>query len=348
MVADDPAVQEVIELVRERDALLERLAIVDELLGKAVNGPRPGRVPALPPMPTAGRQRVKPLARERKATGSVCSKCRESGHNARTCGRAPKKPRPAKADAEPEPARVAHHLSPERAAQRDELAAKHMSLVQIVARKLARRLPSHLEVDDLVSAGVVGLMEAAERFDPALSDRFEGYAEFRIRGAMLDDIRGRDTLSRDMRRLSNEIRDATRALESQLGRTPDPEEVARSLGIDVDELYTRQKKLSGSTVVSTNDDEGEDLLDRSAVGQVFEDPFDATARHETVARLVRAVEELPPRMREAMSLLYADGLLMREVGAVMGVSEARICQIHREAVVLLREALGPQWAELAA
>src|SRR5438552_19210715 len=122
-------------------------------------------------------------------------------------------------------------------APRNEYEAKFFPYIEKVARRLARRLPAHVEIDDLISSGVIGLMEAAERFDPSRVDRFEAFAEFRIRGAMLDDLRSRDTLSRDMRRLSNELRDATRRLESQLGRTPDQEEIARRLGVGVDELY---------------------------------------------------------------------------------------------------------------
>ncbi|HZL18711.1 MAG TPA: sigma-70 family RNA polymerase sigma factor, partial [Polyangia bacterium] len=126
-------------------------------------------------------------------------------------------------------------------ARRNEYAAKFFPYIEKVARRLARRLPAHVEIDDLISSGVIGLMEAAERFDPSRVDRFEAFAEFRIRGAMLDDLRSRDTLSRDMRRLSNELRDATRRLESQLGRTPDHEEIAKRLGVGVEELYARQQ-----------------------------------------------------------------------------------------------------------
>ncbi len=122
------------------------------------------------------------------------------------------------------------------AARRREYAAKFFPYIEKVARRLARRLPAHVDMDDLISSGVIGLMEAAERFDPKRVDRFEAFAEFRIRGAMLDDLRSRDTLSRDMRRLSNELREATRKLESQLGRSPDNAELARTLGLDVHEL----------------------------------------------------------------------------------------------------------------
>src|SRR6476469_10723898 len=116
--------------------------------------------------------------------------------------------------------------APKRDAKRDllarlnEYAAKFFPYIEKVARRLARRLPAHVEIDDLISAGVIGLMEAAERFDPERVDRFEAFAEFRIRGAMLDDLRSRDSLSRDMRRVCTQLRDATAALANQLGRTP--------------------------------------------------------------------------------------------------------------------------------
>jgi len=139
------------------------------------------------------------------------------------------------------------------AARRKEYAAKFFPYIEKVARRLARRLPAHVEIDDLVSAGVIGLMEAAERFDPKRVDRFEAFAEFRIRGAMLDDLRARDTLSRDMRRLSNELREATRRLESELGRSPDQSELAKTLGLKMHELHTRQQKLSGASVVGFDD-----------------------------------------------------------------------------------------------
>src|SRR5579871_2026488 len=125
-------------------------------------------------------------------------------------------------------------------ARRNEYAAKFFPYIEKVARRLARRLPAHVEIDDLISSGVIGLLEAAERFDPSRVDRFEAYAEFRIRGAMLDDLRSRDTLSRDMRRLSNELREATRRLEAQLGHTPDHDELASHLGIGVEELHKRE------------------------------------------------------------------------------------------------------------
>src|ERR1044071_2286509 len=175
-------------------------------------------------------------------------------------------------------------------ARRNEYAAKFFPYIEKVARRLARRLPAHVEIDDLISSGVIGLMEAAERFDPERVDRFEAFAEFRIRGAMLDDLRSRDTLSRDMRRLSNELRDAPRRLAAQLGLPPDHEEIAKRLGVGVDELYARQQKLSGSSVVGI-DDAGPDLLERTG-DQSAEDPFEIASRREMMQRLVSRIGDL--------------------------------------------------------
>ena len=196
--------------------------------------------------------------------------------------------------------------------------------------------PAHVEIDDLISSGVIGLMEAAERFDPKRVDRFEAFAEFRIRGAMLDDLRSRDTLSRDMRRLSNELREATRRLEAQLGRTPDQEEIAKQLGVGVDELYARQQKLSGSSVVGI-DDAGPDFLERTG-DQTAADPFESHRAprddpsgdgHRRLAREDAA----------GLSLYYCENLNLKEIGEVLGVTESRVCQIHGEATRRLRDSL---------
>ncbi len=236
------------------------------------------------------------------------------------------------------PAKAARKLSAKQvAAKRREYAEKYYPYIEKVARRLARRLPSHVEIDDLVSAGVIGLMEAADRFDPTKADRFESFAEFRIRGAMLDDLRARDTLSRDMRRLSNELREATRKLESQLGRTPDQEELARSLGVGVDELYVKQQKLSGSSVVGI-DDAGPDFLERTG-DENSPDPFELTSHRETIAHLVGGIDDLPEKMQQVLSLYYIENLNLKEIGIVLGVTESRVCQIHGEATRRLRESL---------
>src|SRR5437762_3335652 len=137
--------------------------------------------------------------------------------------------------------------------RRNAYVTKYYPLVEKVAKRVARRLPTHIALDELMSAGAIGLIEAAERFDPSRCDRFEPFAEIRIRGAILDDLRTRDTLSRDMRRISNELRRASAEVANQLGRTPEDCEVAGHMGVRVDEVYARQKKLSGASVVGLED-----------------------------------------------------------------------------------------------
>lgn len=340
-------VVEVIALVHERDEMLTRLAVLDQLLAQRVIGARAtARAPALPAMPAASRSPPKPATAVRER-GSRCGKCEQHGHNARTCGRTPKKPRADKDDSEPDPAWSVATGSSSAAAR--VLASEHYPFVEKVARRMARRLPKHVDFSELVSAGAIGLMEAAGRFDPERHERFEAFAEFRIRGAILDDIRMGDTLSRDMRKLSNTIRDEGRRLEAELGRAPDPEELARGLGITVTELYARQKRLSGSFVESTVDVDGEDILDRTVGDAAFEDPFDSAARRETIAVIAGAVERLRPRERQVISLLYSEGITMREIGKILDVTESRVCQIHAEAVRRLRDELGQDFAgEVAA
>jgi RNA polymerase sigma factor for flagellar operon FliA len=141
-----------------------------------------------------------------------------------------------------------------------------------------------------------------------------------------------------MRRLSNELREATRRLESQLGRTPDQEELADQLGLEVDELYARQQKLSGSSVVGI-DDAGPDFLERTG-DDTAPDPFEVTAHREALARLVEGIDELPEKMQQVLSLYYCENLNLKEIGEVLGVTESRVCQIHGEATRRLRQSLG--------
>jgi len=244
------------------------------------------------------------------------------------------------------PAKPAKPSAKTLASRRREYAAKFFPYIEKVARRLARRLPAHVEIDDLVSAGVIGLMEAAERFDPKRVDRFEAFAEFRIRGAMLDDLRARDTLSRDMRRLSNELREATRKLESELGRTPDQEELAETLGLNMNQLHTRQQKLSGSQVVGI-DDAGPDFLDRTT-DVTSPDPFEVTAHREALGHLVAGIDGLPEKMQQVLSLYYCENMNLKEIGEILGVTESRVCQIHGEATRRLRETLGPLEDSIAA
>ena len=226
---------------------------------------------------------------------------------------------------------------------RNEYVTRHLACVDRVVKRLARRLPRHVDQDDMRSAGMIGLIEAAERFDPARNDNFEAFAEFRIRGAILDDLRSRDSLSRDMRRVCSELRDASVKLANQMGRNPTESDLAKHLGVSVEEVRERQAKLSGWSVVGW-DEAGPAFLERTRDTQAL-DPCEETAHRQTYERMIACIARLPERMQQVLGLYYSEDLNLREIGQVLGVTESRVCQIHGEATRRLRRLLGDDFAE---
>jgi RNA polymerase sigma factor for flagellar operon FliA len=230
-------------------------------------------------------------------------------------------------------------------ARRNVLVTQYIHCVDKVARRLARKLPRHVDVDDLRSAGMLGLIEAAERFDATRGEKFETFAEFRIRGAMLDDLRSRDSLSRDMRRVCSELRDATASLANQIGRAPSEVELASHLGVSVEEVRARQAKLTGWSVVGW-DDAGPAFLEHTADDHA-PDPCEVTAQRELFAQMIGHIETLPEKMQQVLALYYCEDLNLKEIGHVLGVTESRVCQIHGEATKRLRGLLGDKFMEEA-
>jgi RNA polymerase sigma factor for flagellar operon FliA len=219
---------------------------------------------------------------------------------------------------------------------RNTYVTRYYHCVEKVAKTLARRLPPSTDLADLISAGALGLIEAASRFDPARGDSFEAFARIRIKGAMLDDIRVRDTMSRDMRRAWRAISRSTSRLTQTLGRNPMEAELADDMGVTLDELRARRAQLSGARVIGL-DDAGADLLDRLA-DENADDPQELAARRELLDRLADHIVCLPERMQQVLSLYYRESLSLREIGVVLGVTECRVCQIHGEATKRLRAA----------
>jgi len=228
-------------------------------------------------------------------------------------------------------------------ARRNQYITQHLACVDRVVKRLSRRLPRHVDADDLRSAGMIGLIEAAERFDPSRNENFEAFAEFRIRGAILDDLRSRDSLSRDMRRVCSELRDASVKLANQIGRTPTEADLASHLGVSVEQVRERQAKLSGWSVVGW-DDAGPSFLERTPDEQA-PDPCEATASREMFSQMIDHIEKLPEKMQQVLALYYCEDLNLREIGQVLGVTESRVCQIHGEATRRLRALLGDGFAD---
>ena len=228
-----------------------------------------------------------------------------------------------------------HELQHDNGPLPQELAASMMPLIRCIAARLARRLPSHLRLDDLTSAGYIGLVTAYRRFDRSRGDDFHAYAERRIRGAMLDELRAIDPLTRDLRFLANRIAAARRGLEARLGRAAREEEVAGALGMTVEEYRRQAAKVAVGPTVSIedpSDDEGSmDLPDRDA------EPADERLAAEQSKHAVRgAIDKLPPRLRQVVQLYYGEGRTLRDIGTMLGVTESRVSQLQSEAVQRLR------------
>ena len=209
-------------------------------------------------------------------------------------------------------------------------AASYLPFVRRVVLRMARRLPSHVRVEDLMGAGFVGLLEAMERYDPRRVTDFETFAEFRVKGALLDELRRRDLMARDARLAANQFEHAVAALARELGREPEEVEIAEHFGLPVEELRQRLERLTPVQVVSLDD------ATDAAFPSLTESPFDATARQEMLERLVIAISKLGERHQQVLQLYYREDLTLREIGLVLEVTESRVCQILTEATLRLR------------
>lgn len=227
----------------------------------------------------------------------------------------------------------------------------HLDLVRVVARRLARRLPPHADMSELVSAGNLGLIEAAERFDQSKATSFRDFASWRIRGAMLDALREVDTLSRDMRRLSQHLAMVSRAFEHAHGRQAEADDLAGVLGVPVADVHAAKAKLSGSTVVSYDNAsmglqhgqspaDVEPFLSR-VPDERTPDPAEQATSRQVRERLEAAIEKLPKQMQLVLAMYYGEDLRLKEIAAVLGRTESRACQILGQATQRLRGLMDP-------
>ena len=223
-----------------------------------------------------------------------------------------------------------------------ELAQRMIPSIRRIAHRLAKRLPSHVYVDDLIAAGLLGLVMAYARFDPTRAGGgFHAYAESRIRGAMLDELRANDPLSRDQRAHVSRRTAAIRTLHVRLGRSPEATEIAAELGLSLDSYWDRLGATLTVTSVSIDREDDED--DVVQLRDNDDEPADERlSRKQAELALRRAVEGLPPRLLRVLELHYREGLTLREIGLRFGVSESRVCQLQTEAVRILRERCGAE------
>jgi len=221
------------------------------------------------------------------------------------------------------------------------LVEEYLPLVQRLAQRLASRLPENIEVDDLINSGVVGLLDAVSKFDPSRQIRFKTYAEFRIRGAMLDDLRTQDWASRSLRNDCNLLESTYASLEQKLGRAAEDHEVAAALDLSLDEFHRLLSRARGISLVNFEDLGGgrsEDIRDPLELFALVEneDPFALCQERELQEELVAAIDALRERDRLVLYLYYFEEMNLKEIGLVLEVSESRVCQMRTQAIIRLR------------
>jgi len=217
-------------------------------------------------------------------------------------------------------------------------ADEYVDLVKRVAYNMARRLPSRVDVRDLIGAGTIGLLDAMNKYDPKQNDNFEAYAEIRIRGAILDELRGLDWVPRSVRQKTHMIEKTTRKLEGTLGRTPSDEEMASHLKMQLGDYFRLLNDVRSVTVLSLDDLlGGVGTPGNVAALEVREtNAVERLCRQATTSAVAKAIENLPERERLVLSLYYLEGLKLKDIGEILSVTESRVCQIHGHAINRLK------------
>ncbi|GAB4361704.1 MAG: FliA/WhiG family RNA polymerase sigma factor [Deltaproteobacteria bacterium] len=237
--------------------------------------------------------------------------------------------------------------SPERA-DREEIIREYLPMVKYLAGVLRMRIPPHIEMDDLVSSGVVGLLNAIDRFDPARGIKFRTYAEFRIRGAMLDYLREMDWFPRSARKSATLLQQAYTDLEHRHGKPPSDREVADHLGWTLESLHRELAALSGLTVFSLDaqpDGDSEDAVYRILAKAAMEESKEEELLRELRDILGRSIDDLPEKEKTLIALYYYEDLTMKEIGSALSLGEARISQLHSQAILRLRGKLKEHFEE---
>jgi RNA polymerase sigma factor FliA len=229
-------------------------------------------------------------------------------------------------------------------ADRETLILKHLPQIKIVALKLCARLHASVDANDLISDGVLGLLDAADKFNPALGVSFRTYAQYRIRGAILDNLRNQDWTPRSMRQKSRKLASTRQSMEMTLGRAPTEEELARAMDLSLEKLYELVEKISGMRMQSLSDQAlseggGCDRIAPRENASNAEDPFTNLFQSEIRYLLAAAIASLPDRERTVISLHYYEDLTMAGIAESFKLDPSRISQLHSRAIMMLRSKL---------
>jgi RNA polymerase sigma factor for flagellar operon FliA len=227
-------------------------------------------------------------------------------------------------------------------AEREALIIEHLSLIRHVAHRVATRLPSSVEIGDLVNAGVIGLLDAVEKFEPERGVKFKTYAELRVRGAIIDSLRNLDWAPRSLRRRGRDLERVYGELEQKLGRPASDEEVSEALGENLEDLHALLDQLNGLSIGSFDDSFQQE--DNEAIINYYpddgaNDPHMQFEAAELTDMMAKAIDTLPEKERMVLSLYYYEELTMKEIGSILGVNESRVSQLHSKATLRLRSKL---------
>jgi RNA polymerase sigma factor FliA len=233
-------------------------------------------------------------------------------------------------------------LAPEPGADREKIILQYTPFIKYIAHRLAMRLPPHISVEDLMGVGVIGLMDALNKFDPGRNVGFKTYAEFRIRGAMLDELRSLDWVPRSVRQKATEVEKTILHLEKKKGGPAEDEEIAQEMGLSMEAYHELLAQVKGVCLmeIDTLQQRLPELADEELLGLLHDkkenDPFHLLSVKEVKEVLASAIDELSEREREVLSLYYYEELTLKEIGEVMDLTESRICQIHTKGILKLR------------
>lgn len=219
------------------------------------------------------------------------------------------------------------------------LVEQHAPLVKRIAHHLMARLPSTVQLNDLVQSGMVGLLEAAQKFDASKGASFETFAGIRVRGAMLDDVRKDDWAPRSVHRNARRVSEAIKAVEGRTGRDASDQEVATEMGIPLEDYYAYLQDSAGTRLFSYDEVTEQDDSLISLAASAIPSPHENVQRQAFKDNLAQAIEALPERERMVLALYYQEELNLKEIGSVLGVSESRVSQIHSQAALRLRSRL---------
>lgn len=228
--------------------------------------------------------------------------------------------------------------------QKEELIREYAPLIKFVAQKIAVRLPPNIELDDLISAGSIGLMDAIDKWDPSRDNKFKTYAEFRIRGSILDELRAQDWVPRSVRDKSKALDRCIAQLEIDLGRSPTDEEISAKLNMPMEEFHGLVNQVRPVSLLSIDDQPTFSDSDKKSISNLLEgsksgNPFNQLNVKVIKDVVAKAIEELPERQRLVLSLYYFEDLNLKEIGQVLRVTESRVSQLHAQAVTRLRAKL---------